>query len=40
MKKHFKKINFDLAKELCPPSEENNKYPNLTFDLFSLISLI
>ena len=33
MKKHFKKINFDLAKELCPPSEENNKYPNLTFDL-------
>ena len=34
MKKHPKKINFDLAKDLCPPSEENNnKYQNITFDL-------
>ena len=34
MKKHFKKINFDLAKELCSPSEKNNnKYPNVTIDL-------
>ena len=28
MKKHFKKINFDLAKQLCPPSGENNEANN------------
>ena len=36
MKKHFKKINFNLAKELISPSEENNnnKYPpNINIDL-------
>ena len=36
MKKHSKKINFNLAKELCSPSEENNncKYPpNISLDL-------
>jgi len=33
MKKHFKKINFDLAKELCSPSEENNNNQNMAIDL-------
>ncbi len=36
MKKHSKKINFNLAKELCSPSEEKNncKYPpNISLDL-------
>ena len=36
MKKNSKKINFNLAKELCSPSEENNncKYPpNISLDL-------
>ena len=33
MKKHFKKINFELAKELCSPSEENNNNQNMAIDL-------